>query len=663
MSKQLKEERNKVSFNLRDLTLYIYRGEERYNKLMIVYKILAEDPIIRNDPSDAGKSRIELFKLAAKKTLRVHELINYSEGAEFLDIWCHSENQLLCFISRAMFIPCIRILGSEEQNQKYLERALKFEIIGAYAQTEMGHGSDVRNLETTATYDPDTDEFVMHTPTLTAMKWWPGELGFTANYCICFAQLIIRNKKYGVQGFIVPIRDIETNKVLPGIEAGDIGHKIGFNTKDNGYLRFTHVRISRDSLLGKYAEVTREGEFKRRGNEKIGYAIMMEVRSSINVACWKAMSMASTIATRYSIVRTQFPDETGKEKPVLDYQLQQDKVITNLALTYAMHAGASKAQEIIQENTQRITTKEDFSMLQDTHATLSATKSFYTWEAFNNLSTLRMACGGHGYASYAGFTHILSEFAPHPTHEGENSVMVLQTARYLIKCLEKIRSGKEVPVIVEYLNILQQVVGGQLKCNLTDVQSVTLDALLEVLRANAAYMVFSAGNTLTESAKKRGMKQAWDQKAGLDLQEAARAHAYYYTFKAFKDKIAEEVKSHDLKNVLEKLCALYAVDKLIKYPQGLFESGFIRPEQFKLLKEKKSMLLEEIRPDAIGLVDAFEYPDNTIRSAIGSYDGDVYENLWKWVHTYNEFNKVDLTETWEKYVKALRYVKRPTPKL
>ena len=663
MSKQLKEERSNVSFNLRDLTLYIYRGEERYNKLMNVYKLIAEDPIIRNDPADAGKSRIELFKLAAKKTLRAHELLNYSEGTELWDIWCHLDNQLLCTVSSGMFIPCIKILGNEEQNQQYLERALKFEIIGAYAQTEMGHGSNVRSLETTATYDQDADEFVIHTPTLTAMKWWPGELGFTANYCICYAQLIIRNKNHGVQGFIVPIRDLETNKVLPGIEAGDIGHKLGYNTKDNGYLRFTHVRIPRGNLLGKYTEVTREGEFKRKGNEKIGYAVMMEVRSAINVACWKAMSIASTIATRYSIVRTQFPDETGKEKPVLDYQLQQDKVITSLALTYAMHAGASKAQDMIRENVQRVTTKEDFSMLQDTHATLSATKSFYTWETLDNLSILRQSCGGHGYASYSGFTPILTEATVHPTHEGENSVMALQTARFLIKCLERVNSGKKVPLIVEYLNIVQQVVGGQLKCNLTDAQSVTLDALLEALRANAAYMVFSAGATLAESAKKEGMKKAWDQKAGLDLQEAARAHTYYYTFKAFKDKIAQEVKSQELKNVLEKLCALYAVDKLIKYPQGLFESGYIQPEQFKLLKKKKSMLLGEVRPNAIGLVDAFEYPDNTVRSAIGSYDGDVYENLWKWVHTHNEFNKVDLTETWQKYVKALRYVKRPTPKL
>lgn len=43
-------------------------------------------------------------------------------------------------------------------------------IIGAYAQTEMGHGTFIRGLETTATYDPSTKEFVMHSPTITAYK-------------------------------------------------------------------------------------------------------------------------------------------------------------------------------------------------------------------------------------------------------------------------------------------------------------------------------------------------------------------------------------------------------------------------------------------------------------------------------------------------------------
>jgi len=631
--------------------------------MMSAYKILSEDPILRNDPSHHGRDRIELVKHAAKRTHRFHEVFNYTEADELIDVWNHFDQQLLASVSKFMFIPCIRILASEDQVQKYLEPALKMEILGAYAQTEMGHGSDVRSLETTATFDGKTDEFVINTPSLTATKWWPGELGLSANYCICFAQMIIEGKNYGVHGFMVPIRDMNTNKVLPGIQAGDIGPKFGYHTKDNGYLRFDNVRIPRENLLRKYVEVTREGKFKRKGNEKIGYAIMMTTRSAINISCWKGMSQALTIGVRYSLIRTQFADENGKERKVLDYQLQQDKMITNLALTYAIHAGALRARDMINENIRRVLEKEDFSMMPDCHNILSGTKAFYSWESLDAINTIRMGCGGHGFSSYSGFTNIFQELSTNPTHEGENSVMVLQVARYLVKALETLRNGKRLPEIVDYLKDLDNVISGDLKLKAENIEGLCLGTLLEIMKVNAAYLVFNAGNALMEGAQEGGFKESWDKKAGLDLQEAARGHIYYYSFKAFKERIEKDVKAENVKKVLERLCGLYALDKLVRYPQGLFESGYINGEQFKLLKKKRNLLLEELRPDAIGLVDAFGYTDNSLRSAIGTYDGNAYENLWKWVNTYNDFNKADWSDTWEKYIKGLRYIKRPQPKL
>lgn len=71
-------------------------------------------------------------------------------------------------------------------------------IMGTYAQTELGHGSNVQGLETTATFDKEKDEFVIHTPTLTATKWWPGDMGLVSNHAIVFAKLMINNKSYGV---------------------------------------------------------------------------------------------------------------------------------------------------------------------------------------------------------------------------------------------------------------------------------------------------------------------------------------------------------------------------------------------------------------------------------------------------------------------------------
>ena len=144
-----------------------------------------------------------------------------------------------------MFIPSLLSQGTPEQQAYWLPLCNRLEIIGTYAQTELGHGTFVRGLETIAVYDKSKESFIVHSPTLTATKWWPGGLGKTATHVILMARLILDGRDYGPHGFIVQIRELETHKPMPGIEVGDIGPKLGFNGVDNGWLRFNNVVIPR----------------------------------------------------------------------------------------------------------------------------------------------------------------------------------------------------------------------------------------------------------------------------------------------------------------------------------------------------------------------------------------------------------------------------------
>jgi acyl-CoA oxidase len=58
----------------------------------------------------------------------------------------------------------------------------------------MGHGSNVGGIETTATFDKQSDEFVIHTPNLKATKFWPGGLGIIATHGIVMAKMILDKK-------------------------------------------------------------------------------------------------------------------------------------------------------------------------------------------------------------------------------------------------------------------------------------------------------------------------------------------------------------------------------------------------------------------------------------------------------------------------------------
>lgn len=84
---------------------------------------------------------------------------------------------------------------------------------------------------------------------MTAAKFWPGELGRFSNVAAVCARLVIDEQDYGIQFFYVPIRHPETHLPLPGVEVGDIGSKVGYQAKDNGYLLFNNYRIPRTNLV------------------------------------------------------------------------------------------------------------------------------------------------------------------------------------------------------------------------------------------------------------------------------------------------------------------------------------------------------------------------------------------------------------------------------
>jgi acyl-CoA oxidase len=90
-----------------------------------------------------------------------------------------------------MLIPMLETNCDAEQSKEWLTRAVSGEFVGTYAQTEMGHGTNLKKLETTATYDPQTQEFVLHSPTVTATKWLPGNLGKSSNFIVVMVNLTL----------------------------------------------------------------------------------------------------------------------------------------------------------------------------------------------------------------------------------------------------------------------------------------------------------------------------------------------------------------------------------------------------------------------------------------------------------------------------------------
>ena len=195
-------------------------------------------------------------------------------------------------------------------------------ILGCYAQTELGHGSNVAGIETTATLDKTTDEFVINSPTITSAKYWPGDLGRNTSHAIVFARLLIDETDYGVQPFMVQLRDTDSWKYRPGVRTGDLGQKYGYTSKDNGWATFDHVRIPRTYMLMGLCEVNKEGEFSLIGDPRVLYSVMMYIRMLICKECGNITMGSSQIGLRYLAVRRQFAtyQKQKEERTILNYQ-------------------------------------------------------------------------------------------------------------------------------------------------------------------------------------------------------------------------------------------------------------------------------------------------------------------------------------------------------
>ena len=141
--------------------------------------------------------------------------------------------------------------------------------------------------------DLETDEFVIHTPTFKAAKFWPGNLGIQGTHAVVFARCIALDTDYGVQPFIVPVRDVSTHEILPGVEVGDMGTKLGYNTVDNGYLMYNNFRVPRKALLSRFMNITKTGEFKMKANPRMIYQIMTQTRIVIITGAAYTMHRAS----------------------------------------------------------------------------------------------------------------------------------------------------------------------------------------------------------------------------------------------------------------------------------------------------------------------------------------------------------------------------------
>ncbi|XP_033105517.1 peroxisomal acyl-coenzyme A oxidase 1-like [Anneissia japonica] len=651
MNQDIKRERDTSTIDPSLLTPILDGGIEKTNYRHYIEKLILGDPMF-DEKERYLQGPEEKFDNSVRRSLHLSNFAkkhNLKLDAEDLLLISRTLNSDMALtIHHLMFMPTIERLGTDEQKSKWMQLAKDSKIIGTYAQTELGHGTYLGGLETTATYDPSRQEFVLNSPTLTSMKWWPGGLGLSCNYCVLLAKLLINGKDYGPHAFLVQIRNLQDHTPLRGRTVGDIGLKWDYNTVDNGFLRLHNVRIPRQQMLMKYAKVAPDGTYSISGNIKVTYGTMIAVRLTIIAFCYHELARALTIAVRYSAIRRQAPLEIGGEEvQILDYQTQQQKLLPGIATAYAFCFVHQKITKMYHKMEAEIH-QNNFQSLPELHALCCGLKSFCTGTSSNFINICRFACGGQGLLMSSGLPSLYARFSASCTYEGENTVMMLQLSRYLLKCLRKSQEGEVVAGSASYLSDTP----GSTSPITSSHMWTSLPVLLSIFKNRSYKLVMAVGQKMAGLfAQGKSPGQAWNG-CLVDLVNCGEAHMQYFVLSSFVDSLQSIKTTPTIQATLTNLCCLFGLYYITQHRADFMIDGYLTQDQIMQGNEEYLKLLAAVRPEAVSLVDAFDYRDECIHSTLGCYDGNAYQRLYEFAKK-GERNKSPVHETYHKYLVPL----------
>ncbi len=543
--------------------------------------------------------------------------------------------QIKSGVQWGLFGAAVLQLGTAEHHEKWLPGIMSLEIPGAFAMTETGHGSDVAAIGTTATYDPETEEFVIHTPFRGAWKDYLGNAALHGIAATVFAQLITNGVNHGVHCFYVPLRD-ENGDFLPGIGGEDDGLKGGLNGIDNGRLHFDHVRVPRTNLLNRYGDVAPDGTYTsdisspgRRFFTMLG--TLVQGRVSLDGAASWASALGLDIAITYANQRRQFDSGSGTPEVVLlDYGKHQRRLLPRLATTYAQ---IFAHDEFLQKFDGVFSGAADTDADREDLETLAAAlKPLSTWHALDTLQEAREACGGSGFLFENRLVGLRQDLDIYVTFEGDNNVLLQLVGKRLLTDFARQFKGKDARALAAYavgstagklfhgagLRQLGQAVGDLGSTARSVERGLRADQQHELLAGRVQQMVADIAGRLRPAAKlPREEAAALFNQNQAELIEAARAHGELLQWEAFTDAV-NRTADPDTARVLTWLRDLFGLHLVEKHLSWHLINGRLSTQRAAAVSSYIDRLCTRLRPHAQDLVDAFGYEPEHVRAPIAS---------------------------------------------
>jgi acyl-CoA oxidase len=531
-----------------------------------------------------------------------------------------------------LFGGAVENLGTARHHDRYVADIISLDLLGCFAMTETGHGSNVQALETTATYDAQTQEFVVTSPTPSSRKDYIGGAAQHATVAAVFTQLITAGpgeepESHGVHCFVVPIRDADGND-LPGVTTSDCGYKGGLAGVDNGRIMFDDVRIPAENLLNRYADVDADGTYRspiENSNRRFFTMLGTLIRGRVSVAATAGAAgrKALALATRYGLVRKQFeaPD-SDSEITVLDYLGHQRKLLPLIAKSYAIACTQNELTAELHEVQSAAPDDSDAGRQRELEGAAAGLKAYATWHASHAINVSREACGGAGYLDENQISIIRGDIDVFTTFEGDNTVLTQLVAKELLSAYAddvqglsaggwvRFIAGMARDVVVEK-TAARQVVQTLLESSDEDPEKSNLTnrgTQIRLFRNREDHLVRTCAQRLRRALGDDNDAFEVFNNAQDHLLKVGRAHTERVVLESFIEAI-NDCDSKSTAELLGKVCDLFVYSALEEDLSWFLMHRHVSVERAKAIRRGVNELCLELRPYAGVLVDAFGIPE------------------------------------------------------
>lgn len=545
----------------------------------------------------------------------------------------HDHSLLVKFgVQFGLFGGAILNLGTERHHREYLPRLASLDLPGCFAMTETSHGSNVADLETTATWDQDAGEFVIGTPSRSAArKDYIGNAARDGRMAVVFAQLRVGREDHGVHAFVVPIRD-EAGVPAPGVSITDCGHKMGLNGVDNGRLHFDDVRVPRDALLDRFATVSADGVYEspisspsKRFFTMLG--TLVGGRVSVALAANSAAKSALTIAMRYAVRRRQFGPGGEQELKLLDYPSHRRRLLPRLATSYALTFALNQLRRDYAEAMETQETGGDGDPAAESAAQkrrrveedAAGLKAFSTYHGTDTIQACREACGGQGYLSENRFAALKADTDVFMTFEGDNTVLLLLVAKGMLSALRDQFKSMGVAGFARWIAARAEHESVRLKPWQTHRTSTEhlqdQDFHLDAFRWREEDLQTEAASRMRKLMKNGADPTDAMLQVQNDLLAMAKAKVERQVLERFVAEL-DSTEDESQRKILGDLCHLFALTRLEADRAYFLENGYFGSAKSRAVCDEVDRLCAALRPQARHLVDAFGIPDHLLSAPI-----------------------------------------------